>query len=152
VVTHVYPPPRSSPFDPPEMLAESRARDPIHKVTLWSGAKVWLITRYEDARFVLRDSRFSADPDNGLPAMSPSRAHPGRPSMNRMDDPRHGQIRRMLADEFMAKRVRELRPRIVNIVTGRLEVLLDAAPPADFHALFSLPVPNSGSSRSAPAF
>ncbi|HEX4817126.1 MAG TPA: cytochrome P450 [Nonomuraea sp.] len=110
-------------------------------MTLWDGSDVWLITRYDDARFVLGDRRFSADLDNGLPALSPARARPRR-LMSRMDDPRHGEIRRLLADEFVASRADALRPAITEIVETQLDRLLAMAPPVDLHAAFALPVPS----------
>lgn len=141
MTAHSYLPPRTCPFDPPEMLGELRARDPISKVPLWDGRKVWLITRYEDARTVLRDARFSADVNRDLPALSPARAAPRR-TMSRMDNPRHGEIRRMLADDFLAPRVDALRPNIERIVETQIDEMLTADPPVDFHLAFSLPVPS----------
>jgi cytochrome P450 len=141
MTAHSYLPPRTCPFDPPDMLGELRARDPITRVPLWDGRKVWLITRYEDARAVLRDARFSADVNRGLPALSPARAAPRR-TMSRMDNPRHGEIRRMLADDFLAHRVDALRPNIERIVATQIDEMLAAGPPVDFHTAFSLPVPS----------
>lgn len=141
MTAHSYLPRRTCPFDPPEMLGELRESDPISKVPLWDGRKVWLITRYEDARAVLRDPRFSADVLRDLPALSPARAAPRR-TMSRMDNPRHGEIRRMLADDFLSHRVDELRPNIERIVETQIDEMLTADPPVDFHEAFSLPVPS----------
>lgn len=108
---------------------------------MWNGTQVWLVSRYEDVSFILRDSRFSADVTNpGFPALSPGRVSP-RPAMSRMDDPRHGEIRRMLADEFLAGRINDLRPAIERIVMSQIEHLLDVTPPADLHVELSLPIP-----------
>jgi cytochrome P450 len=135
-------PPRSNPFNPPEILGELRARSPIAKVTMWNGTKVWLVTQYDAVRAVLRDPRFSVDATNpGLPRMSPGRVNP-RPVMSRMDDPRHGEIRRMLADEFLVGRVNGMRPGIKRIVETQVDSLLECTPPTDFHEAFALPVPS----------
>jgi cytochrome P450 len=137
-----FPPPRSHPFNPPEILRELRAGNPIAKLTMWDGTQVWLVSRYEDVSYILRDSRFSADVTNpGLPRMSPGRVNP-RPTMSRMDDPRHGEIRRMLADDFLAGRIDDLRPVIERIVMAQIEHLLEVGPPVDLHAQFSLPIPS----------
>jgi cytochrome P450 len=141
MTAHSYLPPRTCPFDPPEMLSELRSRDPISKVSLWNGRKVWLITRHEDVRTVLRDARFSADLRNDLPALSAAREAPRR-TMSRMDDPRHGEIRRMLAADFLARRIDAMRPDIERIVESQLDEMLAADPPVDFHVAFSLPVPS----------
>lgn len=134
-------PPRSHPFDPPEILGQLRANDPISKVPLWSGAMVWMVTRYEDISFILRDRRFSADLSNpGFPSLSQGRTKT-RQTMSRMDDPRHGEIRRMLADDFLATRIDQLRPNIERIVSTHIDALLAAPQPADLHMKFSLQVP-----------
>jgi cytochrome P450 len=138
---HGFLAPRSHPFHPPEQLAEMRAGKSIARIPFWDGRQVWLITRYEDARFVLHDRHFSADSEKGLPALSPGRAYPRR-SMSRMDDPRHGEIRRMLNHEFLTARVDELRPIITRIVETQIDRLLSETPPVDFHRSFALPVPS----------
>jgi cytochrome P450 len=135
-------PPRSGPFNPPEILRQLRERDPITKVTLWDGSQAWLVTRYNDARLVLRDPRFSADASNpGMPSLSPGRVFPSaRRTMSRMGEPRHGELRHMLAAEFTMERVDELRPAIERIVTEQIDSMLEAATPVDLHAAFAAPV------------
>jgi cytochrome P450 len=142
MTTQDYLPPRTRPFDPPDMLAELRAVSPLTKVTIWDGTKVWLATQYSAARDILRDPRFSVDVRNpGLPRLSAGRVTV-QPTMSRMDDPRHGQIRRMLADEFLSGRIKKMRPAVTRIVETQIDHLLETAPPTDFHAEFALPVPS----------
>lgn len=135
-------PPRTCPFDPPELLAELRKRDPIAKVALWDGRDAWLITRYDDAYAVLRDPRFSADSTNpGFPSLSPGRTVPiVRRSFSRMDDPKHAELRQMVAHEFSAVRVERLRPEIQRIIDRRIDHLLGAERPADLVSEFAQPV------------
>lgn len=141
MTTQDYLPPRTRPFDPPDMLAELRATGPLTKVTMWDGTKVWLVTQYSAARDVLRDPRFSVDVRNPrLPRLSPGRVSV-HPTMSRMDDPRHGEIRRMMADEFLSGRIEKMRPAVTRIVDRQIDHLLATTPPADFHAEFALPVP-----------
>lgn len=133
-------PNRRSPFDQPEILREMRKQDRLDKVTTWDGKLVWYVTRYEDARFVLRDSRFSVAQENGLPELSPGRDKtPG--ALGRTDEPRHRELRRMFADEFLVKRVEALRPEIEDTVTAQVARLLSATPPVDFHTAFSMGIP-----------
>jgi cytochrome P450 len=136
-----YLPPRPSPFLLPEMLHRMRTSDHLEKVTLWDGRKIWLVTRYEDACFVLRDNRFSSAHRHGnQPMISAGRlSAPG--ALGRTDEPRHREMRRLLSDEFLLKRVEALRPAIERIVTAQLERLLETPQPADFHAEFSSPIP-----------
>jgi cytochrome P450 len=140
MTVHSILPARQSPFDPPEILREMRRRDHLSKVTTWDGRQVWYVTRYEDALRVLRDSHFSVVRDNGLPELSAGRDKaPG--ALGRTDDPRHRELRRMLADEFLAKRIDALRPSIEHTVTAQLARLLSATPPVDFHTAFSMGIP-----------
>jgi cytochrome P450 len=137
-------PPRRGAFNPPDLLGRLRAGDPITKVTLSNGRVAWLVTRYADACAVLCDPRFSADAANpGLPALSPGRVFPyTRRTMSRMDDPRHADLRRVLATEFTPARVAALRPSIEQIVTSEIDGMLAAEiTPIDFHAAFAVQVP-----------
>jgi cytochrome P450 len=139
-----YLPPRRGPFNPPDLLGRLRAGDPITKVTLCDGSEAWLVTRYDDARFVLCDPRFSADATNPrLPSLSPGRVFPWtRRTMSRMDDPRHADLRRVLSAEFTPSRVAALGPTIEQIVTSQIDDMLAVqVTPVDFHAAFAAQVP-----------
>jgi cytochrome P450 len=108
---------RSCPFDPPPQFARLRAEQPVVHVLMKNGHEAWLVTRYEDVRTVLRDARFSANHDRpGFPQMGPvDRAvRPG--TFAHMDPPDHFRLRRILAPEFMPKRIDALRPMIQAIV------------------------------------
>jgi cytochrome P450 len=47
--------------DPYPVLAELRAAGPVRRVRQLNGLEYWLVTRYEEARAVLGDQRFSKD-------------------------------------------------------------------------------------------
>jgi cytochrome P450 len=131
---------RSAPLDPPEMLRELR-RLPISKVTTWGGSEVWVATRYEDVNFVLRDPRFSSDVEKpGFPPVSTNKIDTWRyiSSIGHMDDPRHGEIRRILAEDFLPKRIDELRPKFEQIAMTSIDRILAASPPVDLHTAFAL--------------
>jgi cytochrome P450 len=136
-------PPRRGPFNPPDLLGRLRAGDPITKVTLCDDREAWLVTRYDDALSILCDARFSADAANpGMPSLSPGRVFPfARRTMSRMDDPRHAELRRVLATEFTPERVTTLRPAIERIVATEIDGMLAATRPLDFHAAFAVRVP-----------
>lgn len=137
-------PPRTRPFDPPAVMADLRDAERLTRVSMWDGRQAWLVTRYADARFVLADPRFSSDLSNpGLPSFEPGRGiarH--RAALVRMDNPRHGELRRMVAPEFTPGRVAALRPVIERIVADQLTALLAHPPPVDLRAEFALPVPS----------
>jgi cytochrome P450 len=137
-------PARRGPFHPPDLLSELRAGDPITKVTLCDGRRAWLVTRYEDARAVLCDPRFSADATNpGMPSLSPGRVFPSeRRTMSRTDGPRHAALRGVLAPEFTPERVTRLGPLVERIAASAIDGMIAAgARPVDFHAAFAVPVP-----------
>lgn len=135
-------PPRTCPFDPPELMADLRGREPVAKVSLWDGREAWLITRFDDAYAVLRDRRTSDDSTNpGFPSLSRGRPVPiVRRSFSRMDGRQHARLRTMVTPEFSVNRVERLRPGIERIVDERLDHLLATGRPADLVAEFAQPV------------
>ena len=139
-----YIPSRTFPFDPPELLTDVRAAEGLVKVSLWDGRQAWLVSRYSDARFVLGDRRFSSNIENpGLPSLSPAMANPRhRAAMVRMDSPRHEELRRMVAPEFLSGRIDALRPTIERVVADQLSALVSSTPPVDLRTEFALAVPS----------
>ncbi|HVQ96051.1 MAG TPA: cytochrome P450 [Mycobacteriales bacterium] len=135
-------PPRTCPFDPPEALAGLREREPISTVHMWDGRPAWLVTRYDDAYALLRDRRISADSTNpGFPSLSPGRTVPiVRRSFSRMDDPKHAELRQMVAPEFSAVQVERLRPDIQRLVDRQVDHLLGTERPADLVSEFAQPI------------
>jgi cytochrome P450 len=136
---------RTCPYAPPAQHRELRQESPIAQVKLPSGATAWAITRHEDIRTVLSDPRFS-----------PSRRHPGFPSLalNRppptdtkpllleMEPPEHVPARRAVVGEFMVKRMNALVPRIQQIVDQHIDAMLAGPRPVDLVQALSLPVPS----------
>ncbi|MCY7344515.1 MAG: cytochrome P450 [Pseudonocardia sp.] len=141
--TATFPYARTCPFTPPPQYAEMIEED-VSQVTLTgSGLRIWTVTGYETVRRLLTDPRVSA-----------SRKHDNFPfyfvappefrtetSFIGYDQPEHGRTRRKAAVTFTSRQVKRLRPRIEEIVDEHIDTLLAAEKPADFHRLFSLPVP-----------
>ena len=97
----------------------------------YTGPGVWMLTRYTDANFVLRDGRFSADRLRAhifrenfdrLPAFLRQQGSMLR-SMLVMDPPDHTRVRRLVNKAFTPRRIAKLEGRIESIVNE----LLDAA-------------------------
>jgi cytochrome P450 len=141
-----YPLPRPMqrcPFDPPDAFRQLRAEEPISQVRLWNGDLVWLVSRFDDAREVLADPRFSSDvrkpgfPTHSAGVAATRRKH--RTFIN-MDDPEHATHRRMVTRDFMIKRMEQLRPRIQAHVDELIDNFASGPKPADLVAGIALPV------------
>lgn len=120
-----------------------RSERPITRVTLdFDGSEVWLVTRYDDAKAILTDTRFSSDFSTpGFPARLTSQP-PGPGTFIRMDPPDHQRLRHLLHPEMSRKRVEELQPTVQRIVDELLDTMTGHEPPADLIAEFALPLPS----------
>ncbi|MFF9024669.1 cytochrome P450 [Streptomyces eurythermus] len=138
---------RTCPFAEPPEYAGLRADAPVSRAALKvNGKPAWLVTRHEHVRQVLGDSRVSSNLK--LPGY-PHQFHipeellaQVRLMMLNMDPPEHTAHRRMLIPEFTARRVRELRPRIQQIVDEHVDAMLAAGGPVDLVTALALPVPS----------
>jgi cytochrome P450 len=138
---------RTCPFAEPPEYAGLRADAPVSRAALKvNGKPAWLVTRHEHVRQVLGDSRVSSNLK--LPGY-PHQFHipeellaQVRLMMLNMDAPEHTAHRRMLIPEFTARRVRELRPRIQQIVDEHVDAMLAAGGPVDLVTALALPVPS----------
>nr|WP_202490241.1 cytochrome P450 [Streptomyces sp. SID8381] len=118
---------------------------PLHKVRLWDGSTIWMVTGHATGRRLLADPRLSADrsrPD--FPVVLPRFEAPiFKPiAIIGFDPPVHDVHRRMLAPDFSLKQVREMRDEVVEL-TGRLvDDMLRKGPPAELVEDFALPIPS----------
>jgi cytochrome P450 len=143
---------RTAPLDPPAGYRAIQGQGGIGKARLWNGSTTWLVTRLEDVRTVLSDNEtFSTIAHKpGYPMMAPGRAEillNERPTFNRLDPPRHTELRRMLTREFTVKRIQEMRPWLEQIVEELLDCMEEAGPPADLVTAVALPLPTLVISR-----
>lgn len=112
-----------------------------------TGARVWLVTRYKDVREVLTHPKISSNPAHeGFP--SPGRTG-GPPTQDQvpgwfaaLDPPEHDRYRRVLIPEFSVRRIKELRPRIQEVVEDCVDALLVKGSPADLVSDFAVPIPS----------
>src|SRR5438067_7368931 len=136
----------SYPFSDPDrlvldpMYAYLREHEPVARVRLPYGEPGWLVTRYADARTVYGDPRFSraASVDRDQPRVAPRDTEGGILSM---DPPEHTRLRRLVAKAFTARRVEQLRPRVVEIADGLIDAMVADGPPADLVERLALPLP-----------
>ncbi|MGA2232167.1 MAG: cytochrome P450 [Tepidisphaeraceae bacterium] len=129
--------------DPYPLYRWLRTHDPVRKDPL---APVWILTRYDDAATMLRDSRFRKDPfaTERLPTAvrrqlgAPERVDAEAVSMLFLDPPQHTRVRSNFARAFTPASLAALRPRIELIcqkrldrvhASGRMELIGDLAYP-----------------------
>ncbi|MFE3782682.1 cytochrome P450 [Amycolatopsis sp. NPDC059090] len=137
---------RSCPYAPPDGYRQLAQGEVIRRLTIPGGPDGWIITRYDEARAMLTDSRFSAMRRvlNGRPMIhseSELDAIEGFFSMTAMDPPAHTRIRRLAARAFTAQRVRAMRPGIDEIVADQADELARRGSPTDLVAGFTLQLP-----------
>ena len=131
--------------DPYPQYQQLREEDPVH----WSGLMgLWVLSRYQDIEFVLRDARFSADRrSSSNPLVKQAEAMQDRrlPFANAVtmlgaDPPEHTRLRGLVSKAFTPRTVEAMRPRIQEIV----DELLDAAhddEPFDLIERIAYPLP-----------
>ncbi|MET8758051.1 cytochrome P450 [Lentzea sp. NPDC004782] len=138
------------PFDPAAGLTELSGRGQIHRIE-HDDEVVWLVTGHEQARAVLSDPRMSSDRINSprarrliSPELHAKLFPPERQagSFIFMDAPEHTRYRRLLTGQFTVRRMRDLTPRVHEIVTAQLDAMIEKGPPADLVHDFALPVPS----------
>ncbi|MEV7690260.1 cytochrome P450 [Streptomyces bungoensis] len=126
---------RVCPLSPPPALGVVRDGPPtLVRLPAVTGEEqlVWLITRHEDVKAALKDPRLSADETRpGFPLRIPVPTDDRPSGFLRMDDPEHGRLRRMVAPEFTARRVRMLRPRLQELTDRAADALASGPHPAD---------------------
>ncbi|MGJ5755157.1 cytochrome P450 [Streptomyces puniciscabiei] len=136
-----FPMPRTCPMAPPPAYTELRGGPP-RKVRLPDGTHAWILTRHADVRAAMGDPRMSMDEAN--PDMPHRLLVPRIPrlfSFIRMDEPEHGRLRRMVTSEFTARSVKEMRPRIQEIVDRLIDDMERLPRPVDLVTEFAIPLP-----------
>ena len=131
--------------DPYPQYHQLREADPVHWSELMS---LWVLSRYQDIEFVLRDARFSANrrnSSNQLVQRAEEMQDRGLPFANATtmlgaDPPEHTRLRGLVSKVFTPRSVEAMRPRIQEIV----DELLDAAhdnEPFDLIERLAYPLP-----------
>ncbi|MEW2395139.1 cytochrome P450 [Streptomyces sp. NPDC046862] len=115
---------RSCPYAPPEEYRTLREADTPTPGRLYNGQPVWFVTRYDQARAVLGDPRFSSDITHpGYPIYAELlEGFRAFPLLNTMDPPQHSAQRRAVVSEFTLRRAESLRPAMQR----KAEELVDA--------------------------
>ncbi|MBM7660265.1 cytochrome P450 [Bacillus mesophilus] len=135
-----------------EVLKKYREQEPVHgspeKVLSGRELTRWTLTRYDDAVFVLKDSRFVKELKNVFPDAPPPPIPSGMEALvssqrNQMlfrDPPDHTRLRRLVTQAFTPRIVEQLNPRIKEIA---VDLLSDIKVGSEFDVVsaFAFPLP-----------
>jgi cytochrome P450 len=137
----VIPAPRKGgcPLEPPAEFADWRAAAGL-QLAQWRGNQTWVVSRYNDIKAALVDTRLSADTIPDTMKTSPSDDMPA--IFPRIDDPEHNRLRRMMTSDFTFRRAEAMRPQIQELVDRFIDEIAEKGPPADLVRDFALPVPS----------
>ncbi|WP_188192121.1 cytochrome P450 [Nonomuraea sp. SYSU D8015] len=138
---------RPTALEPPPKLAELRAQCPVAHVRLPSGDVAALVTRYDDARMVMADPRFSRNlAREGAARLSTtedgglfSRRKEGTDDIN--EGQGHMRWRRLLSRWFTARKMEVWRPRVQAMTDELLDAMLAKGSPGNLSAGLGLPLP-----------
>jgi cytochrome P450 len=105
--------------DPHAVLRALREAGPVHRVRMPNGLPAWLVVRRAAVEQVLADPAMAselrfvgAEPDEGGSSTL---------GMNTCDEPRHGQLRGLVAAAFRPSEIARLAPRVEEICAGLLD-------------------------------
>jgi cytochrome P450 len=100
---------------------------------------MWLVTRYEDVAFLLKDSHTTKEIRRVVP---PEKLGPQaeNPDLLTSDPPDHTRLRALVNLAFTPKRIRQLEPRIAALAAELLAQVRDAGA-MEFMADFAVPLP-----------
>ncbi|MEU0007427.1 cytochrome P450 [Streptomyces sp. NPDC006314] len=121
-------------LDPDPFLDELLRDEPVTRIRLPHGeGHAWLVTRYEDVRFVTSDPRFSREQVVGrdVTTMRPVPVASQTAGLQYIDPPRHSRLRRVVARAFTGRSMQRLRPLAEGRATELLDGMERAGAPAD---------------------
>jgi cytochrome P450 len=147
--------------DPYEILAKFREKGPVHEVVFAHGAKVYLVTRYDEVRALVSDPRVSKDgrrmnelfvrhtgadaehaDDHGTDDSSENAGFDDELAAHMLnsDPPRHTRLRALVGKAFTPQRIERLRPHIEELADRLLDKVADQ-PVADLVDSYAIRIP-----------
>jgi cytochrome P450 len=137
---HAYPFGASHGLDLDETYAYLREHEPLAAVRQPFGDRAWLVTRYDDVRSVLSDTRFSRAETvvRDVPRLFSSRVPAG---ILELDPPEHTRVRRLVSGAFRARTVEMLRARTEQVAAELLDRMVHKGPPADLVECLAVSLP-----------
>ncbi|WP_242905006.1 cytochrome P450 [Actinomadura terrae] len=127
---------------PAAELADAREGGGPIRVQPRYGAPCWLVTRYEDARFVMSSPAFGRNWERaGIDTEDVARVTPvevTNDTFSAQDPPDHTRLRRFIFRTFTPNRVEALRPGTQEIVDRLIDEMIEKGPPLDLYTRFGL--------------
>jgi cytochrome P450 len=125
-------------FDPSPTWARLREERPVVRVRTLAGARVWLVTRYDDVKLVLADPRFSRAGvvAAGAPRVGVSRPLPG--TLPTTDPPEHTRLRKLVSGAFSHRAISQTQPWVRELCERLADDVVDGA---DLRQVYALPLP-----------
>ncbi|NEB79523.1 cytochrome P450 [Streptomyces sp. SID14478] len=131
-------------LQPDPLFDEVLREEPVTRIKLPHGSgDAWLVTRYEDVRFVTSDPRFSREQVVGCPVttMTPTPVASQTAGLQYIDAPRHTRLRRVVARAFTARSMQRLRPMAERTAHALLDGMEQSGSPADLMEHLHTPFP-----------
>jgi cytochrome P450 len=135
-----YPFKRPDALGIPGELATVRT-EPVLPVTLPSGDRALLVTRYADVRTLLTDPRLSRNLNRPDAASISKNNRMFQDSKMDPDPPEHTRVRSLVMRAFTAARVERLRPRIHELVDTMLDRMAAGPNTVDLNEVLAFPLP-----------
>ncbi|MFG3338304.1 cytochrome P450 [Glycomyces sp. NPDC048151] len=140
-----YPIPNDGVLEPPAEWSELRGKCPVAHVTFPSGDAARLLTRYEDVKELLADTRFTRGTGQDAASVTEGEHDPLNNSEMAMAIPQEGEghlaWRRQLNKWFTAKQMARLRPRIAEVAERLIDEMIAKGAPADIKGDLGFPLP-----------
>ncbi|MEV6983561.1 cytochrome P450 [Sphaerisporangium sp. NPDC051017] len=138
---------RATALEPPPELAELRERCPVAHVRLPSGDVATVVTRYDDARTVIADPRFTRDlAREGAARISTTEDgglfnRPRPDAENMTEGAGHQRWRRLLSRSFTIRKMEAWRPRVQQMTDELVDAMVAKGSPANLSSQLGLPLP-----------
>lgn len=135
-----YPFVRPNALAQPVELAEMHTT-PTRPVTLPSGDRAMLVTRYDDVRALLIDGRLSRNLHRPDAAQISKHNKMFTDARIDPDPPEHTRVRRLVMKAFTPARVAEMEPFIERVTAELLDAMAASGGPVDLNEAYAFPLP-----------
>ncbi|MGK3203382.1 cytochrome P450 [Amycolatopsis sp. MEPSY49] len=135
-----YPFNRSCGLELDDSYREAQRTPGLTRIRMPFGDAAWLVTRFDEARAVLADPRFSRamSLDHDVPRMAEGRNFTG---ILTTDPPDHTRLRTLVAKAFTMRRVEALRTKVRALAERLVDEMVAAGETGDLMGAYALAIP-----------